>query len=121
VELQPLGRETTVVAQVEQRAPTEDPVVVVVRAQSVAPVRTTPVVPVVPVASPRLQEFLDSMLPVVVVPVALVVLVVALLAEQVQPQPVAGRLVLTTPVPAVVETSHLETTQPWVEMVDLVL
>ena len=61
------------------------------------------------------------MLPVVAVRVVQVVLVVALLVAQVQPQPVAGRLVLTTPVPAAVETSHLEITQPWVEMVDLVL
>jgi hypothetical protein len=53
VELRLLGRETTVVAQVEQRAPTEDPVVVVERAQSVEPVRATPVVPVVRVVHLR--------------------------------------------------------------------
>jgi hypothetical protein len=53
VELQPLDRETTVVALVQQATPTVVPVVVVERAQSVEPVRATPVVPVVRVVHLR--------------------------------------------------------------------
>jgi hypothetical protein len=44
-----------------------------------------------------------------------------LLVARVQPQPVVGRLGPTTPVPVVVETLHLEITQPWEVRVDLVL
>jgi hypothetical protein len=43
VELQRLAKEMTVVVQVEQRAPTEDPVAVVVQARSVVRVRATSV------------------------------------------------------------------------------
>jgi hypothetical protein len=118
--MEPLVRETTVVAQVQQVTPTVVPVVVVVRAQLVVPDRVTPVVPVARGAHLRLLEHRASMLPVVVVVVVQVVPAAAPLVAQVQPRPVAGRSVLTTPVPVVVETSHLETTQPWVEMVDLV-
>jgi hypothetical protein len=71
VELRLLGRETTVVALAQLATPMAVPVVVVVRAQSVAPVRATPVVPVVRVAHLRLLEHRASTQLVVAVPVVL--------------------------------------------------